>query len=165
MIRAMSVTVAAGGNKQTPSDTPWKLTVGMIYQVEVAFPPGCSGLVGVQIRDHAGQLYPYEGGEWFVGDSETISFQETHLIEIPPHELILRCYNTDELYPHTVQFRIGLVTRELFIARFLPAVGAEQIAAVLKALTDSAEERRASNTQALLAQGKALLGIEETEAQ
>jgi hypothetical protein len=159
MIRGKRVTFSAGGSASAPELTVWKLTEGMIYQVEVSFPPGCTGLVSVKISDHAGQLYPYDAGEWFSGDGETISFQETAIVNVPPHELVIAGYNEDEKYDHTVSFRIGFVTKDLYIARFLPSVGAEQIAGVLRQLSAESEARALSERSALLSAGMAALGM------
>ena len=159
MIYGRRITFTHGGASTSPERTVWKLTEGMIYQVEIAFPPGCAGLVSVRLSDHAGQLYPYDRGEWFSGDGETITFPETHAVEGEPFELLVDGYNEDETYDHTVSFRIGFVTRDIFIARFLPSVGAEQIAKVLEQLSSDTEARKLAATEALLAQGKAALGI------
>jgi hypothetical protein len=135
----------------------------MIYRFELSFPPGSSGLVGVRVLDHTTQLYPYDTGEWFTGDDELIAFDESHLIEIEPFELVILSYNADEKYSHAVQLRLGFVTRDVYIARFLPGLAGEQIAAAFKAVSDAQAAERSAQTAALLAAGKTMLGFTESE--
>lgn len=163
MIRAKTLTLDAGGSSTSPTRTVWKLTSGMIYRFELSFPPGPSGLVGVRVYDHTRQLYPLDEGEWFTGDAEVIAFDETHLVDVEPFELVILAYNADEKYSHSVQLRIGFLTRDLYIARFLPGLAADQIAAAFAALADSQSAERSAQTAALLEAGKSMLGFGSSE--
>lgn len=142
MIYARSITSPFGADVTNPTDTVIHLTKGFIYQLDLYFPSGSQGLLKVQIHDHQIQLYPFNVGEYFYGDDGVISFPESHLIDDPPFELIVRHYNEDEAYDHSFQIRIGIVAAEVFIARFLPSLAAEEMAKVIIRIKDDQESER-----------------------
>lgn len=120
-------------NITTPKDTaPTALkkstlhvTKGLVYKVEFYFPSGSAGLMGVAVMDGLYQVWPSNVGEFFVGESQVIAFDDLYLKESAPFEFQCYTYNTDETYEHFVSVRIGLVSSEVFLARFLPTKGAD----------------------------------------
>lgn len=132
MIFTSTITSPLGASILTPTQTVMKLTEGFIYQLDIYLPCGSQGLLKLAIRDHKMQLYPNEPTEYFFGDGIQVSFPESHEMNEEPYELLIRHYNEDTAYNHSFQVRIGFLTKDLFIARFLPQLGAEQIVAVLK---------------------------------
>ncbi len=120
MIFQKTVSVAAGGSSSSPLKTTLELTKGLIYKIEVWFPPGSSGLMGVAVFDKLTWLYPSVHGEYFIGDNLQIDYDETYIIENPPYEFSIQYYNSDTLFSHTFVIRIGLLTRDDLIVRYLP---------------------------------------------
>lgn len=145
MIFSKTITSPYGHGITSYVDTVLKLASGFIYQFDIYFPTGSQGLLKVQLHEYKVQLYPFNPGEWFFGDGINISFPESHLIEQPPFQLVVRHYNEDEAYDHSFQLRIGIVATEIFIARFLPSVAAEAMAKIILGLKQSEEDARLSS--------------------
>lgn len=97
-----------------------KLTKGIIYQLDVYFPPGSCGLMGICITLNESQLYPNEIGEFFIGDNNIISFPDTTVIKDSPYILQLKGYNEDTIYNHSVIVRIGFESNNDLISRYIP---------------------------------------------
>ena len=91
--------------------------------MEVDFPPGCVGLVHVQLFDGKYQLLPASPGKTLFGDGKLLRYDDSYLKEAAPFELTLVTWNEDELWDHTIQVRIGMASSRLFMARYLPSIG------------------------------------------
>jgi hypothetical protein len=61
-------------------------------------------------------------GEWFSGDNERISFDESFYLSADPNILHIHTYNESDGLEHSVYMRIGLVSKREYIARYLPSV-------------------------------------------
>jgi len=116
------------------------VTKGLVYKVEFYFPSGSSGLMGVAVFDGLFQVWPSSVGEFFCSDNETISFDDLYLKEASPFEFQCYSYNTDDTYNHVLGVRIGLVSSEVYQARFLPFKGYDYFAQLVE---DLAAERAA----------------------
>lgn len=104
----------------SPKPTELVVTKGLVYKVEVEFPTGSAGLMGIIICDGNYQLWPSSLGQWFTGDGSLIAFDDVYLKEAAPYKFKIFTYNVDTVYQHSVNIRIGLVSKEIFMARFLP---------------------------------------------
>lgn len=133
-------------NITTPKDTAQtalqktvvKVTNGLVYKVEFYFPSGSAGLMGVAVFDGLFQVWPSSVGDFFVGEDQLIAFDDMYLKESAPFEFQCYTYNTDDTNEHFVSVRIGLVSSEVFLARFLPTKGHDYL---LKLRRKMAEER------------------------
>ncbi len=103
----------------------------MVYKVEFDFPPGSAGLLGCAVFDGGYQVWPSSLGRWFTGDSIVIGFDDVYLKESAPYSFNIFTYNTDDTYDHLVNVRIGLVSSEIFMARFLPSMAYKEFAEAL----------------------------------
>ena len=113
MIYIKNITIPANTLKTAyRSDYLW-LQYGTIHQVELNFPSGCAGLVGLRLKQGSHQVIPSNAGSWFIGDNVNISFPENYLMYSSPYYIEIQSYNEDELYPHTVILRVGLLRRYL----------------------------------------------------
>ncbi len=108
MFYRFSLTVPANTTEADASELEMKLTAGTVYRVGVGFPPGCAGLVHVAIDRFKHQVWPSNLGEWFAWDDYNVDFEEDYELREVPHSLILRVWNEDELYAHTISCRIGV---------------------------------------------------------
>lgn len=110
--------------KDTPSNRPVREPIivvrGLVYKVEIEFPPGPEGTTHIVINDGGFQVWPTTPGVDFASDDYTISFDDTYLKTVSPLEFQIYGYNTDTVNNHSVQVRIGMVSEDVFIARFLP---------------------------------------------
>lgn len=85
---------------------------GIVQQVEVFFPKGCSGLAHLSIWYFQHQLWPSNPDSFFTGDGNPISFSEDLEIVDPPFELELRGWNEDDLYPHVPIVRVQITPQD-----------------------------------------------------
>lgn len=112
--------------KNTPINSPQrvslKVTRGLVYRIEVEFPPGPSGLLHCMITDGSFQLWPSTPGEWFATDGNVIGFEDLYLKEASPFEFSVYTYNESDHEDHLVMIRVGLVSKEAFMARFMPSL-------------------------------------------
>lgn len=135
-------------NITTPKNTPLSalkkttldVTKGLVYRVEFCFPLGPSGLMGAAMFDGLFQLWPSSAGQFFISDNETIVFDDLYLKEAAPFEFQVYTYNLDDTYDHFLGVRVGLVSDEVFKARFLPYESYEYFA---KLISQLAEEKAA----------------------
>ena len=132
-----TVTTPINTSADSPKETLFKLTKGLVYKIEVFFPPGPQGLVGVRILEKNVQLYPVERTEWFVGDNMTIQFEDTYYLFLPSFEWTIQSYNTDTAWEHTVQVRLGLMTEQEYVARYAPLAGHEALQGTLDNLAEA----------------------------
>jgi len=124
-----AVTIPAGTGKGDGFGRPLRLVPGQIEKVDISFPAGCVGLVGVRIlRGHL-QLWPLSPDEWIISDNFTVSFPETYKLDERPFELTFEGYNLDETYDHTIRIgitlteqRIGLEEVVGFLSEGLPVI-------------------------------------------
>jgi len=123
-----NITTLANRAKTNLKRTVLNVTRGLVYRVEFSFPSGSAGLMGVAVFDGLFQLWPSTVGEFFASDGETIAFDDMYLKEAAPYQLDIYTYNEDDTYPHSVSVRIGLVSKEVFLARFMPTKGYDYLA-------------------------------------
>ena len=122
MVYTIPITTGKNTSKSNPDRTILSVTKGLVYKVELDFPPGSAGLLGCAIFDGGYQVWPSSLGNWFTGDSIVIGFDDVYLKESAPFQFNIFTYNTDDTYDHLVNVRIGLVSSEIFMARFLPSM-------------------------------------------
>lgn len=150
MIYSKEISTELDTSKSDPLLTTIKVTNGLIYQLEVDFPPGSSGLMGVQIFDKSYQLYPSTPGEWFLGDNRLLKYPDLYLKASAPFEFTIKTYNEDTLFDHTVYIRIGMVSRDIFISHFLPELGYQQIIDIMEKLKEEDKQSNYSEIQRTL---------------
>lgn len=143
MIYSHKITIAASKPASDPQHDVLKVTKGFVYKVEVHFPPGCAGLAHIAIFDGGFQCWPSTTGDSFNTDGYCISFDDSYLKLVAPYQFDIYGYNEDDTWPHTIQVRIGMVSSDLFIARFLPTVAYEELLNLIRAEEKAQEERRA----------------------
>lgn len=136
MIYTANITTPKDRAKTNLKKTVLKVTKGLVYKVEVFFPPGSAGLMGVAVFDGLYQVWPSNVGEFFIGEDQEIDFDDLYLKESAPFEFQCYTYNTDETYPHFVSVRIGLVSSEVFLARFLPTKGHDYLVKLRRQLRE-----------------------------
>lgn len=122
MVYTASITASKKGDEGDAPATVLKVAKGLIYRLEVEFPPGCCGLVHVQIFDGSYQVYPATPEETFHSNARVIGFDDCYLKQVAPFEFKISIWNDDECWPHTIQVRIGMASSEAFMARYMPGL-------------------------------------------
>lgn len=140
MIYTANITTPKDTEQTALKKTRIHVTKGLVYKVEFYFPAGSAGLMGVAVFDGLFQVWPSSVGEFFIGEDQMISFDDMYLKESAPFEFQCYTYNTDDTYEHEVSVRIGLVSKEVFQARYLPSRSKEVFMQVLAQMQLEREE-------------------------
>ena len=143
MIYALDIKTPAKTQKTDPLITDLKVTKGLVYRFELTFPPGSMGLMGVKVFSGNFQVWPSSRESWFRGDDSPIEFDDTYLVDVEPFLFQIATYNIDDTYDHEVFLRLGLVSEDIFMARFLPSYAYEDYKKMLVELQREQKERRA----------------------
>ena len=81
---------------------------GTVKHVELYFPPGVAALAHVQIFYWDRQIWPTNPNSDFTGDDTLLSFPENLIITGAPFEFVIKGWNDDDTYPHTVTARFQI---------------------------------------------------------
>lgn len=141
MIYTANITTSKDTKLTALKRTNITVTKGLVYKVEFYFPSGSAGLMGVAVFDGLYQVWPSSVGEFFVGESQLISFDDMYLKESPPFNFTCYTYNLDDTHEHMVSVRIGLVSQDVFLARFMPTKGHDYLSDLLKKMAAEKEVR------------------------
>lgn len=77
--------------------------------------------MGIAVFDGLYQVWPSNVGEFFIGEDHVIDFDDMYLKGAAPYEFQCYTYNDDTEHEHFVSVRIGLVSNEVYMARFMPS--------------------------------------------
>lgn len=99
----------------------------VVKSVEILFPPGPSGLVGVALATAGQIVIPYNVGSWIIGDGETVNWSLDGYIQSGAWSL--RGYNLGT-YAHTVYIRFLLDLPGAGQAQTILPIGAGQLSGV-----------------------------------
>lgn len=149
MIYAKNITTPKKTWSSSLKKTVLKVSKGLVYKVEFYFPGGSAGLMGVAVFDGLYQVWPSTVGEFFIGEDQTIPFDDMYLKETAPFDFQIYTYNEDETYPHMVSVRIGLVSSELFLARFMPTRTRESFVKMRMQMQEERKKRAAQQKRKL----------------
>lgn len=141
MIYTANITTEKETEKTDLDKTVLHVTKGLVYKVEFYFPPGSAGLMGIAVLDGLYQVWPSNIGEFFTSDDETISFDDLYLKSAAPFQFDIYTYNTDTKHDHKCSVRIGLVSNEVYMARFLPNRTIEDFTRLLAQMEDERADR------------------------
>ena len=122
MIYTASITIAANTAEVDATRTVLRVGKGLVWRLEVEFPPGCAGLAHLFITDGSYQVFPATPGESFASDGSVISFDDLYLKNTPPYQFDITCWNLDQAWDHTLQVRVAMASSEAFMSRYMPSV-------------------------------------------
>lgn len=106
------ITVAAGVTAGSPTSQNMDMEKGEVAFVQVRFPSGPAGLLGVSIHDEAGTTQLWPGGTgWFTGDNEVIDFDTEYKLaeDGSAFRCVIKGYNSDDTYPHAALVRLWVI--------------------------------------------------------
>lgn len=94
--------------------TTHELTVplGYVARIALLFPSGCAGLVHIQIYHNEMQVWPTTPGISFIGDGHLITFAERYDLPDPWNRLLIKGWNDDDSYSHTITVWISILPYE-----------------------------------------------------
>lgn len=144
MIYSYDFTIPLSTTVYNPQHNILPVSKGLVYRVEFQFPFGCAGLAHIVVYDGGHQVWPSHPHNTFSGDNYTIAFDDLLMKSQPPFQFDLFGYNDDDTYNHTIFVRVGMVTQEVFMARFLPTMTYDYFLEVLRKLEIEERERMAA---------------------
>lgn len=106
------LTVTAGSTKSSPSRDSILLSNGMLYHMEVAFPPGPGNWVSVVVLDGNVQIAPANPDGVFNWNDYTLSFTMNYPLTDVPYKLLLRGWSPDAIFDHNITFRFDVQPTE-----------------------------------------------------
>jgi len=122
MIYSASITSGKLGDSDANRSVVLSVSKGLIYRIEVDFPPGCCGLLSVKIFDGNYQVWPSSRNDAFHGDAVVIAFDDLYLKDVAPFEFVVETVNLDTVWSHTIQVRLGVASSEAFMSRYMPSI-------------------------------------------
>lgn len=109
MLYEFDLTIPANTTAASATELEAHLPAGTITQVEVQIPLGCKGLTHVQVLQAGHPLWPSNPDANIKGDDARIVWREDHDVLEEPYTLLLRGWNDDDSYPHTITFRFAML--------------------------------------------------------
>lgn len=125
MIYSDSITTVKGGSEEQAASTALLVTSGLLWMLEVDFPPGCCGLAHIQIFDGLYQVFPASPEKSFHGDNCTVHLDDLYFKQTAPFEFRVVTWNTDTKFDHELQVRIGMAMTRAEMSRYMPALAWE----------------------------------------
>jgi hypothetical protein len=102
-IEVFDVTIPAGTAQATPVTVSLPFDDGELERIEMRWPPGPAGLVGLRIRHSSQVVIPYSVNSWVVSDDEPIYWNVSGYPATDKWDVL--GYNLG-VYPHTIQIRL-----------------------------------------------------------
>ncbi len=102
MSYSQRLTIPADTAESDPESVIIPVSTCVINRVELTFPSGCVGLVGVwfEYLDH--QIWPTNTGGRYRGNGQTIRINPNFEIKEPPFEITMYGFNEDDTYQHII---------------------------------------------------------------
>lgn len=157
MIYGGVISTPANTAASSPVKTVYQVTEGIVYHLEVIFPPGSCGLLHVQVFDASYQMFPTTLGESFSGDNYPFKLDVLYAKDDSPFQFTVVTWNLDDTYSHDVSVFLSLETSEDFKARYLPMLQTSGLVAALGkqeiAKSESRRERLAKFLESMSSEG------------
>lgn len=109
MLYIYRLDIPASTTKANMERVDFRLPMGTLTKVEVAFPPGPHGLAHALIFHDEHQLFPANLEEEYRWNNVTITWEGEYSLPEPWNGLSLRGWNEDDTYQHeiTARFQVG----------------------------------------------------------
>lgn len=104
-VRTFDVTIPSGTPIATPHTATMSFPPRKVDAIELMFPSGLNGLVGVQIGSSGAQIIPHDIGTWIIANRETVRFDVVGAIDSGAWEFF--GYNLGD-FSHTIYVRFYL---------------------------------------------------------
>jgi len=150
MIYSASITAAKGGSEAQPVSKTLVVTSGLLWLLEIDFPAGCCGLAHFQLFDGSYQVFPATPGESFACDGITLHLEDLYFKQAAPFQFIIKTWNTDTVWSHTIAVRIGMAMGRAEMSRYIPALAFEAFEELMAEMISNQEAvRQAQMVEAL----------------
>jgi len=126
----------------SPKETELHVASGLVYFLEIHFPSGSEGLLHAQVFDGNYQVWPTAPGESFIGDDIYLRYDDLYIKEEQPLIFKILTWNIDDMYEHKVIVGVGLVSKDIFMARFLPSMMYKEFEAVYTRILEEQQKKK-----------------------
>jgi len=119
MFYVKEITTAANTERIDEIETPARIWAGVIHRCEIAFPPGCAGLLHVTIWHGGHQIFPSEELQDFAADGEIIAFNDFYPLVPGENKIIIKTWNEDDTFSHECRVRIGVLPKDFLYPEYV----------------------------------------------
>ncbi len=95
--------------KAAPVEDTLKTHPGVVTRVSVLWPERTAQLGHCQILRWGKVIWPPYDDMDFTGSGIPVEWNEEHELLDPPHEFVVRAWNDDDTYAHTVTVRVAVL--------------------------------------------------------
>lgn len=150
MIYSTSITAPKGGSAGQAAETVLLVSPGLLWLLEVDFPPGVCGLAHFQMFDGLYQMFPATPNESFYGDAVTLHFEDLYFKQAAPYEFVIKTWNEDTVWDHTLNVRVGMAMGRAEMSRYMPAIAFEEFENLMAEMLTGQETARQAQLAAVL---------------
>ena len=108
MLFQAEILVPANTLAANPLITRLGVTSGISKRIWAGFPKGCYGLAHMQIWHWGWQVWPWTPRTSFHWNDHIFSFEDRYPITEEPLELVIKTWNRDDSYDHTLTFMVTI---------------------------------------------------------
>lgn len=108
MFYSFDLTIPASTTEAAAVTQRALLPPGTVRQVDVMIPRGHAGLSHVKVMRGANQVWPTNPDGNFNGDDVVITWPEDYDLDDAPFFFVLRAWNEDDTFAHTVTVRVAM---------------------------------------------------------
>ena len=102
----LRLAVPKNTTKVAPVEDTLQIHPGVVTRVRLLWPARTSQLGHAQVLFHGVHIWPPYDDQNFTGDGVPIEWNEEYEITDSPYELLLRAWNDDDTYAHTLTFGV-----------------------------------------------------------
>ena len=110
MIYSVELEIPAQTTKLLAVEATLAVNIGTVSQAWVRWRWGSGNLCGVAISREGVQLWPTSGDQWFPSNVTEMTWQEKYEILDHPLDFVVKAYNEDDSFPHTVWVAVNVQT-------------------------------------------------------
>jgi len=113
MLYCDKITVPANTSKDNPVTKTFRVKEDVITTISVYFPPGHACLTGVSFWYGEDMVFPDKNYDWIRGNDESVNAKFYFILPEVPADVVVKVFNEDTKYNHTVYIRIEALPREI----------------------------------------------------
>lgn len=142
MVYTSTITSTKGKAESTKTRSIIKVTKGLVYSWEIYLPPGSGGLLHIRILDGSFNLLPTTPSESFAGNNVRFQYDDLYLKQTEPFVFNIDHWNEDDSFNHIFYVHIGMVSKDVYKARYMPTVQYEIFSAWIQELAKEQERQK-----------------------
>lgn len=125
------IKIPAITTEDSPEELICKLNYGVIKRIWIYFRGGCADLAHIQLWQGARQIFPTNLGEDYAFDKYVLEFEEYYPLLEKPYEIIIRGWNDDDRFDHTISLMFTVLSPETAAVSGSSPVTTEELATLL----------------------------------